>query len=184
MARAQKPPSGKLIVSVIYSSMDALADALTALEKRFGRVECETVEIELADPDTYKEEMGENLQRRFFSFGREVERDALPVLKSICRKLEGQFADHVDDYLFRTVNIDPGIITPSNLAMASCKEQNHRVYLEEGVYAEITLIHARGRFVRLPWTSPDFYDTEAIDFFERVRSGFELLKTSQESLNL
>ena len=68
--------------------------------------------------------------------------------------------------------------------MASYKEFNHRVYLEDGVFAELALIHARGRFVRLPWTSPDFYDTESIDFFERVRSGFKLLETTQETLSL
>lgn len=184
MARVQKPPPGKLVVSLIYSSMDALADSLTALEKRFGRVECETVEIPLANQENYKEEMGDNLERRFFSFERDVERDALPVLKSICRKLEGQFADHVDDYLFRTVNIDPGILTPFNLVMASNKESNHGVYIEDGVFAEIALVYARGRFVRLPWTSPDFYHEEAIDLFNRVRSSFELLEATQESLNL
>lgn len=184
MARAQEIPPGKLIVSVIYSSMDALADSLTALEKRFGRVECETVEITTSEAADHREEMGENLLRRFFSFEREVDRHVLPLLKSVCRKIEGQFADKVDDCLFRTVNLDPGIITPANLIMASYKEFNHRVYLEDGVFAELALIHARGRFVRLPWTSPDFYNEEAIDFFERVRSGFKLLETTQESLSL
>ncbi|NOY88933.1 MAG: DUF4416 family protein [FCB group bacterium] len=184
MARIQKPPPGRLIVSVIYSSMDALADAVNVLEKRFGRVQFETLEIPCYEADVYREEMGDNLLRRLFSFEKNTPRDMLPELKNICHKIEPQFADVVDDYSFRTVNIDPGILTPSNLVMASHKEYNHRIYLKDGVYAEIALIFSRGQFRRLPWTNPDFCNEEAINFFQRVRQSFEILEATQESLSI
>jgi len=180
MARIQKPPPGRLVVSIIYSSMDALADAVKALEKRFGRVQYETLEIPCAEADDYREEMGDDLLRRFYSFETEVARDSLPALKAACYKIEPKFSDTVDDYHFRTVNIDPGIMTPSALVMASHKEYNHRVYLRDGVYAEIALIFAHDKFCRLPWTIPDFCADEAIDFFERVRSSFEIIQPAEE----
>lgn len=184
MARAQTPPPGRLIVSIIYSSMDALADGLKALEKKFGRVQFETLEIECAEASEYREEMGDGLLRRFFSFEKEVPRDSLPALKAACSKIEAQFADVTDNYLFRTVNIDPGILTPSNVVIATHKEFNHRMYLRDGVYAELALIYSRGTFCRLPWTASDYCDEEAIGFFRRVRDSFEIISAKQESLKL
>ncbi len=68
MARIKQPPPGKLIVSIIYSSMDALSDALDALEKKFGKIQFETLEVECEQSPLYAEEMGDKLSRRFFSF--------------------------------------------------------------------------------------------------------------------
>jgi hypothetical protein len=175
MARIQKVLPGRLVLSIIYSSIDALADALDLLERQFGRVQFETVDIPYSNEEKYTEEMGEPLNRRFFSFEQMVSRDSLPRIKDICSRIETNFADRVDDYIFRTVNIDPGILTPDNLVMASHREYNHRIYLSNGVFAETTLIFARDQFRRLPWTSPNYYDDEAIDFFLRVRNSFEYI---------
>ena len=175
MARIQKPPPGRLIVSIIYSSMDALADGLKALERRFGRVQFETVEIACSDSVTYAEEMGDRLQRRLFSFERLFSRDALPEIKNACHKIEPQFADAVGDFIFRTVNLDPGILTPDNLLMASHREYNHRVYLRDGVFAQVELIWSQGQYMRLPWTNADFCDGEAVEFFHRIRETFGVL---------
>ena len=164
--------------------MDALADAVKTLEKRFGRVQYETLEIPCTTGDEYREEMGEDLLRRFYSFDNMVARDTLPALKAACYKIEPKFSDTVDEYHFRTVNIDPGILTTSTLVMASHREYNHHVYLRDGVYAELALIYAHNKFCRLPWTNPDFCCDEAIDFFERVRSSFEIIEPAQESLDL
>jgi hypothetical protein len=72
------------------------------------------------------------------------------------------------------VNIDPGILLPDNLIMASGHERKHRLYLGRGVFGELTLIYSSGRFCRLPWTHPDFCHPEAIDLLDRVRESFEL----------
>lgn len=181
MDRVQIPPPGRLIISIITSSMDGLADSLTALERRFGRVECETIEIECAKAEQYREEMGDRLQRRFYSFERPMARQSLTNAKAICRKIESGFSDRVEEYIFRSVNIDPGILSPGNLVMASNREYNHRIYLGDGVFGELTLVWARGQFVRLPWTNPDFCSDEAIEFFRRVWSCFDLIDQAQAS---
>ena len=176
MARIIKPPPGRLIVSIMYTTMDALADGLTSLEKKFGRVQFETLEIECDQAKQYKEEMGRILARRFYSFDKMVPRDFLPEAKTCCHKIETQLADTVDGYPFRAVNVDPGILSPTALIMASHREQPHRIYMRDGVYGELTLIHAHDKFCRLPWTESDYCDDEAITFFERVRQTFDLLQ--------
>lgn len=171
---------GRLFVSIIFSSMDALADGLRALERKFGRVQYETVEITCSDRDMYREEMGDNLQRRLFSFERLYPRDSLAEIKSICHRIEPQFADVVGDYVFRTVNIDPGIVTPDQVSTASHREFSHRLYLRDGVFAQVELIWSHGQFHRLPWTNPDFCEGEAIEFFQRVRMSFEDVSQYEE----
>jgi hypothetical protein len=153
--------------------MDALADGLRALERRFGRVQFETVEIGCSNKEMYREEMGEHLQRRLFSFERLFSRDALPEIKANCHKIEPQFADVVGDFIFRTVNFDPGIMTTEQFITASHREYNHRIYLRDGVFAQVELIWSRGQFHRLPWTNPDYCEGEAIEFFQRVRASFQ-----------
>ena len=171
-----EPPPGKLILSIIYSSIDALSDCLKTLERRFGRVQYETAELECDVAERYQEEMGGDIFRRFFSFEQLTPRSALTSIKGICHKIEPNFSDHVDGFHFRTVNIDPGILTTNNLVMASHHEYGHSVYLTNGVYSELILVWSQGRFVRLPWTSADFYDDEVVDLFERVRASFDLVK--------
>ncbi len=41
----------------------------------------------------------------------------------------------------RPVNIDPGYITMAKLLLASTKDHAHRIYLERGIFAEITLMY-------------------------------------------
>ncbi len=173
MARIVKPPKARLITAVVHSSIDACAHALDLLEKQFGRIICETTDLPLHHPEIYREEMGDRLAKRFFAFDRLVERDQLPSIKATVHKLEKQLGDQVNEYTFRTVNIDPGLLTSDNLVMAAHREFNHRVYLANGVFAELTLVWSRGRFVRLPWTDEDYCCGEAEEFFGRVRESLE-----------
>jgi hypothetical protein len=119
--------------------------------------------------------MGENLMRHFFSFGQPVRRGDLAEIKLTCSKIEQRFADRLDDFHFRTVKVDPGILTPDNLVMSFCEELNHRIYIGRGVFAEMALIYARGIFMRLPWTDPDYCHQEVIELVERVRAEFALV---------
>jgi hypothetical protein len=180
MARIQTPSQGRLIVSVIYNSLDALADCLKLLEKLFGRVQYETTEIECSD-NGYHEEMGGQLSRRFFSFEKLVDRESLPEIKANCYKIERQLGDQVDDYTFRTVNVDPGILTSHNLIMSSHREFGHRIYLGKGVFGETSLIHARGRFTQLPWTNADFCHEEAVRLFTECRETLPTLNRERVS---
>lgn len=180
MARIQRPEPGRLVISVTHSSLDALNDALTLLEKRFGRVQFETTDIPHSNGKMYAEEMGSRLLRRFFTFDKLVPREELVETKAACHKIESQLGDRVDDYTFRTVNIDPCILTPCNLVMACHREFGHRIYIRDGVFAELVLVFSRGQFVRLPWTDKDFCHDEAIDLFLRARESMGIVAEALE----
>lgn len=42
----------------------------------------------------------------------------------------------------RKVNLDPGYLEPSKLVLASTKNFSHRIYLNQGIYGEVTLLFA------------------------------------------
>ncbi len=163
------PLPGKLILSAIYSEPEALYTSIKSLEKKFGRVEFETEECDFTHTDYYREEMGENLRRKFFSFQKMVPRDSLADIKIFTNKLEEQFGDKVGDFVFRTINLDPGIMRLSGLTLASTKDFSHRIYLRDGIYAEVTLLYAKKQFLALPWTYPDYQDEKTISFLSKVR---------------
>ncbi|MFH2035811.1 MAG: DUF4416 family protein [Candidatus Zixiibacteriota bacterium] len=169
MGIIKKPFPGRLIVSAIYSSIGALHDAILEIEKKYGPVEFETEELEFLHTTYYREEMGNDLKRKFFSFEKPAERDLLPEIKIWTNKLEEKFGERSGEYVFRKINLDPGILTLANLVLASTKDFSHRIYLSDGIYGEITLMYEKKKFVTLPWTYPDYTEPIVIEFLNKVR---------------
>jgi hypothetical protein len=70
----------------------------------------------------------------------------------------------------RPLNLDPGYLTEAKLVLASTKDRDHRVYLDRGIYAEVTLHYQRGRgWQPRPWTYPDYRSEPYLQFFTRCR---------------
>jgi len=169
MGRIKKPLPGRLIVSAIYSSIGSMNNAILELEKKFGYIQFETDEFEFLHTTYYREEMGDNLKRKFFAFEKPVKREQLSEIKLWTNKLEEKHGEKVGDFVFRKVNLDPGILTPHNLILATTKDYSHRIYLKDGIFAEVTLICEKKKYRPLTWTYPDYYEPEVIEFFEKVR---------------
>lgn len=70
----------------------------------------------------------------------------------------------------RPMNLDPGYIAPSKLVLASTKDYSHRIYLDDGVYGEVTLLFQQGAWRQFEWTYPDYRTPAYHEFFARVRS--------------
>jgi len=62
-------------------------------------------------------------------------------------------------------------LTAEHLVLASHKSAGHRVYLGDGVYADLQLWHVYGEFKPLTWTYPDYRMKAARVFFEKTRAG-------------
>jgi hypothetical protein len=69
----------------------------------------------------------------------------------------------------RPLNLDPGYITPAKLLLASTKDHAHRIYLAEGIYAEITLMFRQRRWQPTEWTYPDYRRDDYQEFFSQCR---------------
>lgn len=116
----------------------------------------------------YSSEMGkeDRLKRLFFVSLRPVERDILLTAKKKALIWEEVWKDEGA----RQVNIDPGILTLENVVLSTAKPYSHRIYLADGIYAELCLIFKEGCFRPLPWSYPDYSHQQVVDFFHFMRS--------------
>ena len=69
----------------------------------------------------------------------------------------------------RPLNLDPGYITPAKLVLASTKDHAHRIYLRDGIYAEVTLSFRGRKWQPLEWTYPDYRRDDYQRFFTECR---------------
>lgn len=168
MAEAIKPSPVKLIIGAIFASEGILIKARQRLERKFGPVDFQSPAIPFDFTDYYRQEMGPNLTRRFFSFQRLIRPEELAGIKLYTNRLEKQFSPG-GNKLFRTINLDPGYMSQAKLVLASCKNYYHRIYLGKSVFAEITLYFQDGAFKFHPWTYPDYKSASYIKSFTTIR---------------
>ena len=67
------------------------------------------------------------------------------------------------------MNFDPGYITAAKLVLASTKDHAHRIYLQRGIYAEVTLAFRHRQWQPLDWTYPDYRREDYQQFFSQCR---------------
>jgi len=147
----------KLIVGALSGFPHAFEAARERLVERFGPVDIESEPIPFTFTDYYREQMGPGLLRKFFAFAELIDPASLPDVKIWTNRLEGELGPRISAAVPRPVNLDPGYITPAKLVLASAKDFSHRVYLRDGIYAEVTLHYERGgTFRSYPWTFPDY----------------------------
>ena len=143
------------------------------LETCFGPIDLESDVYPFTFTDYYDKEMGESLQKQIVSFERLIDKNELAAKKRRSNEIEEEFARGDGDSWHRRVNIDPGYVTDSKLVLASTKNFSHRIYLGEGIFAEVTLRYVRVKgFEPFEWTYPDYRTDLLRSFFESVRQRY------------
>ena len=125
----------------------------------------------------YSKEMGDEslLQRDFIIFHNLMPKNSLIELKELCQSLEFPSSEEIK----RTLNLDFGLLSLENFLLATGKSFSHRVYLDRGVFAELTYQADGSHYQTLPWTYPDYNHQSVIEFFE---AGRHYLKTLLKDL--
>jgi hypothetical protein len=165
----------KLVVGLLSSDRSLLELAQSALAEGFGAVSVKSPEIPFDFTDYYEKEMGSDLIRQWVAFQGLVEPDQLYDFKRTTCLLERRFLGPNGK---RRLNLDPGLLTLHNLVLASTKSFAHRIYLRDGIYADLTLIFQSGQFQPLAWTYPDYQTPVCQEFLMRCRK--ELLADATE----
>lgn len=165
MSVRSEPPPARLVISAIYREERKYAAALPRVAAAVGPVRPAGDRFPFDRTDYYGEEMGAPLFRRFLVTEAAVPRDALPAVKIALESIEGEMASGGR----RTVNLDPGLLTAENFILATGKNYAHRVYLGNGVFADLTLVYRKGEFHPLPWTYPDYASGEIRSLLREIR---------------
>ena len=168
MSTPRPPQPAKLVVGLLLKDKTLLPALATELEDRFGPVSLVSPWMPFGYTAYYETEMGAPLFRRVLAFRDMMAQDGLARIKLATNAIE---QTHVVAGR-RRVNIDPGYLLLARFLLATGKNYSHRIYIGEGIYAELTLVFERGAFRPLPWTYPDYADRPLRDFLQRVRGQY------------
>jgi hypothetical protein len=161
---AIKPAKVKLIFGLISSHEELFSSVEKLLAKKFGPLDYKSEILPFNLTDYYQEELGKNLKRKFISVEKVINPELLPQIKLFTNKIEKRFSISNK----RRINIDPGYLSLGKLTLATTKDYGHRIYLEKGIFAEVTLFYNNNSFKPWQWTYPDYKTQSYIEIFNHL----------------
>ena len=142
----------KLVIPALYSNMIMLSKAEARIVKLFGNIDYKSSSYPFNYTDYYTREMGSSINRIFFAFKRLIEAEDLVQIKKDTNLIELKLSINGS----RTVNLDPGYLELGKFVLATTKDQQHRLYMGDGIYEEITLYFKNREWRHWDWTYPDY----------------------------
>ena len=158
----------KAIIGVLAAEPLLLPTVYAQLSEHFGVIDYQSELLTFDSTDYYETEMGKNLKRQFISFEKLIDAGTLPDKKLLTNRVEERYAHETTSH--RRVNLDVGYVCLAKLVLASTKDHAHRIYLRDGIYAEITLRYYHKTFQPWEWTYPDYRSPTYIAIFNHIRT--------------
>jgi len=165
MSLPQPPKPAKLVIGFFVKEKRLGISVTKALAKKYGPVDMTSSWLPFNFTTYYNEEMGTPLFRRLIVYKNLIEQNSLSDIKLFTNDLEQKYL--TEDR--RVVNIDPGYLLHERFVLATGKNYSHRIYIGKGIYADLTLIYAKGQYSKLPWTYPDYAQENILTFLKQVR---------------
>jgi hypothetical protein len=145
-----------LVVAAFSRHPQAFDWSRDRLEALYGPLGVASLPYSFHHTTYYQATMGTDLRKQLLGFQKLVPPDALAAIKLQTNALEEELARQGRFPEARPLNLDPGLLHLGKFLLASMKDQAQRIYLRDGVYAEITLRFEGGEFEPWPWTYADY----------------------------
>ncbi|OHD54223.1 MAG: hypothetical protein A2Y33_13040 [Spirochaetes bacterium GWF1_51_8] len=159
----------KLVLGVIFTDSEIYEKMLARMTEYYGGIDYRSEVIPFIYTHYYDGEMGGNILRQFVTFGKPIDPVMLVDIKKFTNTLENEHARDGN----RPVNFDPGYLELGKFILATTKDQQHRIYIREGIYEEITLYFRGKDWEPYEWTYPDYRSREYRDIFLEIRKRFK-----------
>jgi hypothetical protein len=162
-----------LVVAIFSRHQSALDWTRQRLTDIFGPVGKTDEPFRFHHTAYYSSTMGLDLHKQLIAFRNLVPLDSLAERKRATIALEaelkcsGRFPEE------RPVNIDPGFLTLGKFMLATTKDQAHRIYLRDQIFAEVTLRYQEGAWEPWPWTYADYREPFVRDFLNQAREYYK-----------
>ncbi|MCX8030389.1 MAG: DUF4416 family protein [Thermodesulfovibrionales bacterium] len=169
--KGKKPQKALLFIGILYTKEDFYLEALKHIRFYFDDIAMITPSMIWDFSNYYKEELGDNILRRFIFLKNLIDQDSIVDIKIITNEIEKILSINNK----RQVNLDPGYLTLAKIVLASTKDYSHRIYLKNGIFAEVTLIYKNKSFISHLNTYKDYQDTRYINIFNSARNLYRLI---------
>jgi hypothetical protein len=166
VGQIKQPKPVKLITSIFSGDETLLAVARGALSSRFGSLDYQSEVLPFNQTSYYAREFGTSLLRQIVAFATLIAPNHLAEIKCATNEIELTWS--VDGK--RRVNLDPGYICLGKLVLATTKDYAHRIYLGQGIYAEVTLQYRHGAYQPWEWTYPDYASPRYLKICTEIRA--------------
>jgi hypothetical protein len=179
-----RPPTtldALLVIAAFSRHAEALTWGRQRVEQLFGPIRLESEAYSFQHTGYYTATMGPELRKQIWVFERLVPLDSLALHKVATIQLEEELRSSGQFPEARPLNLDPGLLNLGKFMLATTKDQGHRIYLRDGIFAEVTLHYCDGEYVPWPWTYADYREEHVRDFLNRAREYYkERLKVLAE----
>jgi hypothetical protein len=165
----RSPAPVLLVVAAFSRHAAALHWGRERLEQSYGPLALASPPFDFHHTTYYEPTMGPELRKCLFAFRDLVSPDCLPAVKRHTNDLEAELAATGTYPEPRPLNLDPGVLSLGKFLLATTKDQAHRVYLHDGIFAEVTLRFEAGAFEAWPWTYADYREPAVRDFLCQAR---------------
>jgi hypothetical protein len=166
MGTAKQPEPVKLFLAVMHPAGFNAGPVMVELCDRFGGLEATAGPMPFTFTDYYEAEMGTGLLKTYHIFGAPINREMLASIKNATNEIESRLARNGH----RSVNLDPGYLSRDKLVLASTKDFYHRIYIGDGIFAEVTLHYRKGIYRFFSWTYPDYKLPGVQEILEKARA--------------
>jgi hypothetical protein len=158
-----------LILAAFSRHREALHWARAKAEQVWGPVALASPLYPFQETDYYTASMGPDLLKTFFAFQHLVDPGQLVSIKRRTNQWESDYRQEFPGQETRPLNLDPGYLTEAKLVLASTKDHAHRIYLADGIFAEVTLHYQHGQWRERQWTFADYRRADYHEFFLACR---------------
>ncbi|MCS7305410.1 MAG: DUF4416 family protein [Thermoguttaceae bacterium] len=169
MGQPMPHPPVLVLMAAFSRYEEAIEWARQRSAAQWGPPALESRLFDFHETNYYQPTMGGPLKKQFFVFSQLQDPARLVDWKLQTNAWELEYAQLGRHPEPRPLNLDPGYLTLAKLVLASTKDFTHRIYLDRGIYAEITLFYRHGRWEAHPWTFPDYRRPDYQEFFSQAR---------------
>jgi Domain of unknown function (DUF4416) len=158
-----------LIIAAFSRHAQALEWGRSRLEQTYGPIGLASIPFEFTQTKYYESSMGTGLRKIFWAFRDLVSPEVLSSVKLQANALEMDLAQSGEYPEARPLNLDPGLLSLGKFMLATTKDQGQRIYIGNGIFAEVTLRYQGGSFVPWEWTYADYRQPCVHEFLLQAR---------------
>jgi hypothetical protein len=144
--------------------------AINFLADQWGPCVARSDELEFEASGYYQATMGSQLIKTLVAFAGFVDPSGLADWKQQTNDWESNLATTGSYPESRPLNLDPGYLTQAKLVLATTKDRDHRIYLRDGIFAEVTLTYVARQWQSHRWSYPSYRTADVAEFANQCRA--------------